>query len=224
VEISGQELVNLNQYYLDDAHRIIQERFWEQETVTWVANCGYWERFGYVLLSSERLFTILFENRSAGILGAGRKRIVYDRRSSFLDMVMGSDGLDRGLYLPPNSKLTQKELTSRIVREALLSQITKVDRQDYEVKVDGNTETMVYISVTSLGKNQVGEPIFYTHQDGQFLYTFLRDLSRKYVPEVDPTSNSEAISLIRALAKLHQAGILTDEEFETKKQELLSRI
>jgi hypothetical protein len=37
-------------------------------------------------------------------------------------------------------------------------------------------------------------------------------------------SRENAIHLIKELADLHKAGILTDEEFNAKKQELLSRI
>jgi hypothetical protein len=40
----------------------------------------------------------------------------------------------------------------------------------------------------------------------------------------NPSSADEIISLIEKIAKLHQAGALTDEEFNTKKSELLSRI
>jgi hypothetical protein len=37
-------------------------------------------------------------------------------------------------------------------------------------------------------------------------------------------SRQIAIHLLEKLAELHKAGILTDEEFNAKKQELLSRI
>jgi hypothetical protein len=40
----------------------------------------------------------------------------------------------------------------------------------------------------------------------------------------DQSSADDIISLIEKIAKLHQAGALTDEEFNTKKSELLSRI
>lgn len=37
-------------------------------------------------------------------------------------------------------------------------------------------------------------------------------------------SRENAIHLIKKLADLHKAGILTEEEFNAKKQELLSRV
>lgn len=40
----------------------------------------------------------------------------------------------------------------------------------------------------------------------------------------DQSSADDIISLIEKIAKLHQVGALTDEEFNTKKSELLSRI
>ena len=38
------------------------------------------------------------------------------------------------------------------------------------------------------------------------------------------TSRQMAIHLLKELAELHKDGILTDEEFNSKKQELLSRL
>ena len=43
-------------------------------------------------------------------------------------------------------------------------------------------------------------------------------------PFVDQSSADVIITLIEKLAKLHEASALTDEEFNTKKSELLSRI
>ena len=40
----------------------------------------------------------------------------------------------------------------------------------------------------------------------------------------NPSSTDDIISLIEKIAKLHQAGALTDDEFNSKKIELLSRI
>ena len=40
----------------------------------------------------------------------------------------------------------------------------------------------------------------------------------------EAASRQIAIHLLEKLAELHKAGILTDEEFSAKKQELLSRI
>lgn len=219
---SYQELKNLNQYFLDDAKYIIQERFSKDETLSWAANCGYTERFGYVLLSSERIFSIFFDPNT-GTFGVNRKRTLYDKRDSLWDS-LSSVSLDRGLYLPPNSILTKKEQASRQVFEVQLSQITGVNRQDYEVKVGRKTETMVSITVTTLGRSDIYAPIFYVHQDGQFIYKYLRDMSQKFSASLPDNKQSDVTSLINALAKLYQAGVLTDEEFETKKRELLSRI
>jgi hypothetical protein len=40
----------------------------------------------------------------------------------------------------------------------------------------------------------------------------------------ESASRQEAIHVMKELAELHKAGVLTDEEFNAKKQELLSRI
>jgi hypothetical protein len=40
----------------------------------------------------------------------------------------------------------------------------------------------------------------------------------------EAASRQIAIHLIKELAELHKEGILTDEEFNAKKQELLSRL
>lgn len=39
----------------------------------------------------------------------------------------------------------------------------------------------------------------------------------------ETVARQSVIHLIRELAELHKEGILTDEEFDSKKQELLSR-
>jgi hypothetical protein len=48
------------------------------------------------------------------------------------------------------------------------------------------------------------------------------DQQRKEFNET--ASRQMAIHLMKELAELHKEGILTDEEFNAKKQELLSRI
>ena len=48
------------------------------------------------------------------------------------------------------------------------------------------------------------------------------DQQRKDFEEA--ASRQMAIHLLKELAELHKAGILTDEEFNGKKQELISRI
>ena len=40
----------------------------------------------------------------------------------------------------------------------------------------------------------------------------------------EAASRQAAIHLLEKLGELHKAGILTDEEFDAKKQELLARI
>ncbi|HRQ36860.1 MAG TPA: SHOCT domain-containing protein [Chloroflexota bacterium] len=215
---SDQKLESLNQHFLDDAKRIIQERFWEQETLTWAANCGFRERFGYVLLSSERIFSVLFDASARG-----RKRILYIKQDSWWNLSSVSN--DRGLYLPPNSELTKREYSSRQVIEVQLSQLKGVSRQDYDVQVKRDaTEKMIAVDVVTLGRGGIAEPIFYIYEDGQFLYKFMSDHSRKITDNTSQDPSSDIASLIEALAKLHQAGILSNDEFEAKKKELLPRI
>ncbi len=220
---SEQELVKLNQYFLEHARQIIQSRFWEQETMTWSANCGFLEGFGYVLLSSKRIFTIHFVYPERSLFG-GRKRIIYDKQETLWRDVIGGYSQDKGLYLTPNSELTNKELSSCEVREARLNQISGVNRQDKAVKFGTNIETMVFVTIDSLGRSQLSAPIFYTTEDGQSFYNLLSDLSYKNEHALSQTANSDVISLIEAVNTLHQAGVLTDEEFEDKKRKLGSRM
>ena len=46
----------------------------------------------------------------------------------------------------------------------------------------------------------------------------------KPTESVSSSGNNETVALIKQLAALHSQGILTDEEFETKKAELLAKI
>ena len=53
----------------------------------------------------------------------------------------------------------------------------------------------------------------------------ISDIFNKKTGEVNVKKESdEVIELIKKLADLHSAGILTDEEFSEKKSELLSKI
>lgn len=54
-----------------------------------------------------------------------------------------------------------------------------------------------------------------------------RPLEEEMQPEQNAkpkTAQQETVSLLESLAALHQQGILTDEEFEEKKKQILSRI
>jgi hypothetical protein len=52
-----------------------------------------------------------------------------------------------------------------------------------------------------------------------------KDIFNKKTEEINVKKESdEVIELIKKLADLHSAGILTDEEFSEKKSELLSKI
>jgi hypothetical protein len=225
-EYSG-ELANLNQYYLGDAVRLIQERFRPQEVLTWASNCGYSrDGFGYVLLSSERVFSVGF-SADNGILGAfPRKRVPYGKEVGLMDRPLGSSGREGLLYLPVTSQLTKKEQSSREVKEIFLGQITGVDRHDYEVKVGSSTEQTVELRIkTHDHYSDIYGLVLYAHQEGQFLYESLVDYLRKLTPaNLGTSENADVQLLIASLAELHQAGILTNEEFEEKKQALISRI
>jgi hypothetical protein len=78
------KLSSVNQHYLGDAMRLIQERFRQQETLTWATNCGYPDHgFDYVLLSSERVFSVRFR-ADDGILGAfPRRQVPYGKEVGF---------------------------------------------------------------------------------------------------------------------------------------------
>jgi hypothetical protein len=47
---------------------------------------------------------------------------------------------------------------------------------------------------------------------------------KKVKEKTKPSGSDEVIDLIKKLSELHTAGILTDEEFSSKKLELLSKI
>jgi hypothetical protein len=89
--------------------------------------------------------------------------------------------------------LTRKEQSSREVREVHLGQIRGVDRQDYRVKVENNTEQRVELNIRTADRNGgIYHLALYTLEDGQFLYEFLIDCLRHSSSyDLDQTEDSD---------------------------------
>lgn len=71
-----------------------------------------------------------------------------------------------------------------------------------------------------------GESVMFTSQFGTFDVASLRELGERQPapPAAAPGDSASVIAAIESLAGLHARGILSDEEFATKKAELLARL
>ena len=129
---------------------------------------------------------------------------------------------ERSTFLAPDSELSEQETKKRKNYEAPLSKISSVERQDYLVKLKSGETTMVEISFVAEEEVVIDRPILYTKEAGDELYKLVKKMiAGETAVSAQPTEDTA--SLIASLAELHEVGILSDEEFEAKKQAVLSQ-
>lgn len=162
--------------------------------------------------------------------GAG---ISYYRSGSTWGMVLGKPVEER-LWVDPGRYYSGRwlaRLKDATCWDFRYSTIRGVVRNDYSVQ--HNSEQIALVELRLEFSDRVGD--FYETfkaRDGVIVFELL-DLATKHngkvpgqsqdkVPESSPVS--DVPQLIKALASLRDAGLLTDDEFRQKKQELLGRL
>lgn len=206
----------LNPYFHQDCQELMRGHFGADESLVWVRECGYQDCFGYVVVSNKRVITAVFN--PAALFGGKRHRVKFYQPKSGLLGKLSAFQAERNTYLAPDSDLSEQETKKRIVYEAPLSKIVGVERQDYRVKLKEGETLMIEITFVAEEEVVIDRPLLYTKEAGDELHSLLNEIIAKGPPA--PTNKA---TLIDSLAELHKAGVLSDDEFETKKQEILDQ-
>jgi hypothetical protein len=230
----------LNTFFHEDFINL-QSTFRKNETINWVANCGFSHNyydygfvkvgFGYVVLTSLRIFTVGFSSRNR-FKSPKRTRVCYYQydKPGLLDRLVVGDihnsWVANNFYtvLPPTSPLTDDELTMcREVTDVFSAKLTGVKRQNYTFLL--NTKQYTFVSVTPEfeGKNHFNGPLLYDIADGNELYEILFDLgqqntAQKNIPSV--TAPIDIAEHVKKLKELYQYQVLTENEYRAAMERL----
>ena len=219
----------LNPYFQEDCQELVRGHFGADESLVWAKECGYQDCFGYVVVSNKRVITAVFDPQS--LFGGKRERVNFYKPKSGLFGKLSAFQAERSTYLAPNFELSEQESKKRRVYEAPLSKISDVERQDYLVKLNEGETTMVELTFVAEEGVLIDRPLLYTQEAGDMLFEVVKKLiagetavstsSRRAVSPQKPAEDTAA--LIASLVELHEASVLSDEEFEAKKQAILAK-
>jgi hypothetical protein len=219
----------LNPYFQEDCQELIRGHFGADESLVWAKECGYQDCFGYVVVSNKRVITAVFDPQV--LFGGKRKRVSFSQPKSGLWGKLSTFPAERSTFLAPDSELSGQETKKRRLYEAPLAKITSVERQDYRVKLKSGETTMVEITFVAEEEVVIDRPLLYTQEAGDELFELVKKMigaetavSRGSGPTIFAQNPVEdTASLIASLLELHEAGVLSDEEFAVKKQAILSK-
>ena len=226
----------LNAYFQEDCQELVRGHFGADESLVWVKECGYQDCFGYVVVSNKRVITAVFDPQS--LFGGKRERVDFYKPKSGILGKLSAFQAERSTFLAPEFELSESETNKRRIYEAPLFKITDVAREDYQVKLKHGEATMVEITFVAEEDVVIDRPLLYIKEAGDDLFGLMKRMiagetavSTLRHSSVEPSlgqtvleksaENTEA--LITALVELHEAGVLSDDEFEAKKQALLSQ-
>ena len=217
---------SLNAFFQEDCQELIRGHFGADESLVWAKECGYQDCFGYVVVSNKRVITAVFDPQS--LFGGKRERVNFYKPKSGILGKLSAFQAERSTFLAPDFELSEQESKKRRVYEAPLFKITDVAREDYQVKLKHAETTMVEITFVVEEDVVIDRPLLYTKAAGDALVELVERMIGGET--TTSTSSGTAVSeqpaedknaLITALVELHEAGVLSDEEFEVKKQALL---
>jgi hypothetical protein len=218
-----EKIGNMCAVFQADCARLEQERIRPSESIQWAADAAFpgkwyrtgkrwWDKpaFGYWVLTSERLIRVWFVPETG----------LFSSRRFLKDRVEGTDDEWR-VFLPPDSPLSAKEQASRHVKEAQVSRIIDVSLN----RAEWRQATLFTVEASVVPSGTVWS-YFWSQGDAEGLYRILQEVAGANLGPSPTSHASEATvpALLEALAKLRESGVLTDEEFENKKRELLRRI
>jgi hypothetical protein len=211
----------LNPYFQKDCQELIRGHFGADESLVWVKECGYQDCFGYVVVSNKRVITAVYNPQS--LFGGKQQRVTFYKPKSGLWGKLSAFQAERCTYLAPTSDLSEQETKKRKVYEAPLIKLTSVNRQDYQVKLKSGTTTMVEVTFVTEEDVVIDRPLLYTKEAGDELVALVQKMIAGKTAVTIQNPAEDINSLIASLAELHEAGVLSDEEFEAKKQEILAK-
>ncbi|MAT96426.1 MAG: hypothetical protein CL608_04715 [Anaerolineaceae bacterium] len=160
--------------------------------------------------------------------------VSYYQTGTAWDKLIGRKVENRRWFDPNQSYkksfLAKLKLTNFDVSDFLYSTIKGIIKNAYSVSYGSKQVELVELHLEF--NDRYGE-IFKTFKaiDGNYIYDLLNHgLKNDGKLSLDPTqplkrdSNAEVIRMIKALAELRDAGILTNSEYEIKKSQLLDRL
>lgn len=210
----------LNPYFEKDCRELVRGYLGAGETLVWVRECGYQDRFGYVVLTNTRVITAVFNPEV--LFGTKRERVnFYTPKRSLVGKLLTFHD-QRSTYLAPEYELSEQENKTRTIYEVPLVKIQGIEREDYLVKLKTGETTMVELTFLVKEGIVIDRPLLYTKGAGDELYTLMQNLLATIKDTGQQQSDENKASLIASLTELHEAGVLSDEEFEAKKQAILA--
>lgn len=208
----------MNPHLQQDLEELLQGHFAADEALVWARECGYQDCFGYVVVSTRRVVTAVFDPTT--FFGGSRQRVVFYKPKRGLLGKLSAFQAERATYLAPDSPLTAAESGKRKLYEAPLAKITGVSRQDYPVTLKSGETTMVELTFLTEENVVIDRPVLYTKAAGDELQTLVQGMLAA------PTDRETAVhtsTLLASLTKLHEAGLLSDEELASKQQALFDQ-
>lgn len=211
--------------FAEDYQKLKSELLWKHETIHFVGNCSFIARFGYIVITSERVICVCFGSTTPGLFShfGGRARVKIK-----VDVHIAE------IRYTPNPPLTKDELNTRRVFEVPLVNITWLDKQkEYEVSIENQKLRVLPIRLKGIAiGGELWPPVFpelfffFDSEDGKRAYELLGIAStRGRIPISHSSAEKKDVpELLQALAKLHDNGVITEQEFENKKKDLLSRM
>lgn len=173
--------------------------------------------FGFVVVSSYRILRVIYETRNRA------KKRIYKIGSIFDE----PGTLKReSCWFDLSSSLSGVELQCRNVKEIQLKNIIRVERSDHTVKNAGQYLKLIELTIVLEERTWGYLRVMFSAERGQMFYDLIQTAVQNQggIPTEEANKISSIPGLIEALGRLHQAGVLTDQEFEQKKRELLNRL
>ncbi len=131
--------------FREDYERLKSEHLWTREHVLFASNCSFIWRFGYIVITSERLIRVTF-GVERGFFSSSREKVeVYPKSANPQLRIVET-------YPPPDSALTTSELKTRWVGETPLNTIIKVQREEREVSVRRERTKLTLVMEWILGE------------------------------------------------------------------------
>jgi hypothetical protein len=197
-------------FFRQDYDRVKKEHLWANENVLFASYCSGLDSFGYVTITTDRLIHVLF---------AAEKGFFASQRDK-----CKAENWQASFYNIPTSPLTPKELAGRYVEEIPLNTILSVQR--CEMKEHLNGRPLIQVNLSMLAQKYPHNLFFYDLQDSKKVHELLGTYAtRREFSTNQPTSGASDIpSLLEALARLRASGVITDQEYQIKKNELLARM
>lgn len=221
--------------YQLDFENLKQGTLQPTEQVIWAGNFTQFKngdyRFGYLVLTPQRLIRISFEAEvSFGCLSCLVLLITLGYGAIFL----GPDKPKRSYYeveyrenrshrhygiavAVPATPLTPHELSSRKVEDFFLHNITSLQRADERIR--GTDHDLVEFEIRFLSDDLI-RVVLFSKQEAAEMYTYLQKHAQSRADQA--SIDYDLADQLQRLVQLHEAGILTDEEFDAAKRRLIS--